>query len=154
MNITMTEWDEMEQRIAGEVARRWPWLVRLSPHGTRLRVETPVLTAGAELQWVRHEADKVPSGVRRDADPSRTVASRKATVRTTTHSSACITGSVIDIAEAARQIAEVRDALLFIHGATAGLIVWQDGECPCGHCGGKGLSCGSPCERCGGKGKR
>lgn len=130
-NITMTEWKETEDRIAAEVARRWPWLVRSSPHYAKLRVETPTLTAGAELDF----------------------RGGKATVRTTTHSSACVSGGVADIAEAARQICEVRDALLFIHGQTAGVVVWQDGECPCGHCSGKGTTRGGPCGNCGGKGK-
>jgi hypothetical protein len=132
-NITMTEWKETEDRIAAEVARRWPWLVRTSPHYTKLRVETPSLTAGAELD--------------------RTGRDGSCTVRIVTHSSACISGGVADIAEHARQICEVRDAMLFIHGLTAGVTVWQDGECPCSWCGGKGKSRGETCSKCAGKGK-
>ena len=134
MNITMTEWEAFEDNLATEVRARWPWLVTVSPHYAKLRVETPVLTAGAELDW--HVRDG------------------RCTVRTAVHSSACISGGLADIAEAARQIAEVRDALLFIHGRTADLVIWSDGECPCGHCGGKGMSQGAPCGKCNGAGKR
>ena len=133
-NVTLTEWKDIESKIAADLERRWPWLVRSSPHFERLRVEAPVLKAGAELQWSHRE--------------------QCATVRISVASSACISGGMADIAEAARQIAEVRDAMLFVHGATRDVTVWRDGECPCSHCSGKGESRGRSCERCDGKGKR
>lgn len=133
-NVTMTEWKEIEGKIAADLERRWPWLVRRSPYLDMLRVELPALTAGAELRWSHRE--------------------QCAVVCISVMSSSCITGGVADIAEAARQIAEVRDAMLFVHGSTWDIHVWQDGECPCSHCGGKGESRGRMCERCSGKGKR
>lgn len=69
-------------------------------------------------------------------------------------SSSTITGDISGMAEAARQICEVRDAMLFVYGETAGLVVWPDGECPCGFCSAKGVSQGRTCEHCKGTGKR
>lgn len=129
-DITMTEWRAREAEIASGLKVRWPWL---ATHGG-LTVETPALAATAELRT-------------RSADMS-------ATVRVCVDKSCGISGGVADIAEAARQIAEVRDAMLYVHGETSDLVIWQDGECPCSHCSGRGSNRSGPCGRCGGKGKR
>ena len=135
MNITVSEWEKTRSQIALSLQARWPWLVRANwANIIEVRVESPVLTMGAELLW---------------GHPNKC-----AMVRIRVDSSACLTGGIADIAEAARMIAEVRDAMLFVHGATSGLVVWQDGECPCGSCSGRGTTQGSPCDRCDGKGKR
>ena len=134
MNITSTEWEETKGKLAAALIARWPWLYRANcdiDHG--LSVESPLMSASAEPK-------KFAEGC--------------ATVRIRVDRSACIMGGVADIAEAARMLAEVRDCMLFIHGETSNLVVWQDGECPCGSCSGRGTSQGRPCDRCGGKGKR
>lgn len=129
-NITTTEWKALDAKLAAELARRWPWL-----HDGALRAKTPILTAHAELRWAR------------DIGEGRAV-------QIFVDSSGCISGGALDIANAARMIGEVRDAMLFIHGETSGLVVWRDGECPCGFCGTRGTSCGVVCDRCKGTGKR
>lgn len=129
-NITTTELKALEAKLAAELARRWPWL-----HDGGLRVRTPILTAHAELTW--------------------NVAERNAmTVQIVVDSSGCISGGVLDIANAARMIGEVRDAMLFVHGETSELVVWRDGECPCGFCSGSGKSRSGMCDRCNGTGQR
>lgn len=130
INITMTEWEARGVALAASIAARWPWL-----HDRELRVQSPVLSAHAEI--------------RRVDDDRRAFA-----VQITVDASGCISGGALDIANAARMIAEVRDAMLFVHGETAGLVVWSDGECPCSSCSGKGTSRGGMCERCAGKGVR
>lgn len=135
MNITVSEWEKTKNSLALSLQVRWPWLVRANwANHVDLNVESPIMSASAELEW------KSTDGC--------------ATVRIRVGRSACIIGGVADIAEAARMLAEVRDAMLFVHGETSGLVVWRDGECPCGTCSGRGTSQGSPCSRCDGKGKR
>jgi hypothetical protein len=132
-NMTMTEWTEVEATVAAGLQARWPWLMRLSAYQPKLRVETAAMAATAELDWDYRDGS--------------------ATCVVRIGSSGCCTGGVIDIAEHARQICEVRDAMLYVHGATAGIVVWRDGECPCRYCGGKGTSQGRMCEKCNGSGK-
>ena len=130
MNITMTEWETRGAALATSLAARWPWL-----HDGALRVKSPLLSAHAEL---------------RRSDEGRAAFQ----VRITVDSSGCITGDALDIANAARMIAEVRDAMLFVYGETAGVVVWVDGECPCGSCSARGRTNHGECERCKGTGKR
>lgn len=134
-NITITEWADVESRIAEALAERWPWLHRRTLSVT-LSVEAPVMTVSAELAW-NWAGDDASAKVRIRVD-----------------SSACTTGGLLEIAETARQVAEVRDAMLYVYGETSSITVWRDGECPCGYCGGRGVTQGRTCERCGGKGKR
>jgi hypothetical protein len=130
-NITTTEWEAKRDVLAQALATQWP-----RAHDGKLRVQTPVLSAHADLRL----------------DPSSDC--RAFVVEITVDSSGCISGGALDIANAARMICEVRDAMLFLHGETADLLVWDDGECPCSHCSGKGASRGRTCERCDGEGKR
>lgn len=130
-NITTTEWSAKMDALSKAIAARWPGV-----HDGKLRVQTPILAAHADLR----------------IDPSSDC--RAFTVEITVDSSGCISGGALDIANAARMICEVRDAMLFVHGETADLLVWDDGECPCSHCSGKGTSRGGACDRCRGKGKR
>lgn len=131
-NITMSEWSKIEAKVAADVNARWPWL-RRERRGD-ICVESPAMAASAELRW--------------------SAAHGAAVVHVAVDRSGTITGGPADVAEAVRMLAEVRDAMLFIHGETSGLVVWRDGECPCSHCGGRGESRGRPCDNCGGKGKR
>ena len=127
-NITATEWADTEAKLAAALAVRWPWL-----HDSELRVKSPIMTAHAEARWSLE---------------------RTATVRITVDSSSCILGGILEITNATRILAEVRDAMLFVHGETSDLTIWRDGECPCGYCGAKGTSRGAKCDRCKGTGKR
>ncbi len=129
MNITRSEWEELEAKISAKLAARWPWL-----HDGELRVRTPLLSAHAELRC-RGNAMSM-------------------SVRITVDSSGCISGGVAEIANAVRMMSEVRDAMLFVHGETDDVTVWRDGECPCSHCSSKGTTQGRACGRCNGTGKR
>lgn len=129
-NITMREWHEREAVIAAGLAARWPWL-----HRGGLRIESPVMSASADLESTTSKHDSLSVAVRTDR-------------------SSTIMGGPADVANAVRMLAEVRDAMLFIHGETTDLVIWQDGECPCGHCGARGTTSGAPCSRCQGTGKR
>ena len=119
----------MQKRVAADLAARWPWLCK---YPDELRVAAPILSAFARLDWGRDCAK----------------------VEVVVDSATGVSGGIASIAEAARQIAEVRDAMLFVHGETCGLKVWSDGECPCSYCSGKGTMQGRSCERCAGKGVR
>ena len=130
MNITMTEWEAKSEVLAAKLEARWPWL-----HAGHLFVQTPLLSAHAEIRSVHDD--------------------RKAyTIQITVDSSACVIGGALDIANAARMFAEIRDAMLFVHGETSDLTVWVDGECPCGYCSSRGTTQGRRCEKCDGAGKR
>lgn len=132
-NVTLTAWTEIEAKIATGLASRWPWLLRDSQYHARLSVETPAMSASAELHWDHREG------------------SAQVVVRV--QSSECCTGDLLDIAEHARQICEVRDAMSYIHGVTSHLVVWPDGLCPCAYCSAKGESRGTKCGWCHGSGK-
>lgn len=133
MNITMTEWKAREAEIALEVTRRWPWLMKPYKDDSAVRIAADALTATLELEFAErdHFLPRVVIG-----------------------SSRTCSGTIADVCEFARQVAEVRDAMLLVHGLVSGVVVWPDGECPCSHCGGRGTSQGAPCKRCEGKGKR
>lgn len=120
----------LRQQITESAAQRWPWLVSTTI-ANRLEIRSDMLTMVVDLEWQR--------------DSGR--------VRVNVASSTCISGDVADAAEASRQVAEVVTAALFVHGQVSGLTVWQDGECPCSYCSGRGTSQGRTCERCSGKGK-
>lgn len=132
MNITLTEWKAMEKRINAAIIQRWPWLHRIDRE--RINVESPMLAMGAELDW-SHQT-------------------MSAKVRTRVDRSSAISGDLVAVAESCRQICEVRDVMLYVSGMVDGIVVWQDGECPCGHCSARGATRGGPCGNCNGTGKR
>lgn len=132
-NITMTEWQERQAQLSAEVKRRWPWLHKpWSRAESSIRVECHALSASAEL---RMSGGCFAVDVRVGG------------------SSTC-SGNAADVAEFSRQVSEVRDVMLYLHGETRDLVIWADGDCPCGSCGGRGADRGQPCRRCDGKGKR
>lgn len=134
MDITHSEWEELAAKISAKLAARWPWL-----HDKELRVQTPLLSAHAELRL---------------AELRLSSSSYSMSVHITVDSSGCISGGVAEIANAVRMMSEVRDAMLFVHGETDGIVVWRDGECPCSHCSNRGTTQGRACDRCKGTGKR
>ena len=129
MDITEKEWDELETKLSMKIAARWPWL-----HDGKLRVKTPVLSAHAELRLLRDARSRMAQIV--------------------VDSSGCVSGGVAEIANTIRMMEEVRDAMLFVHGETIGVVVWRDGDCPCSYCSSRGMTQGRKCERCEGTGKR
>lgn len=134
MYFTMTEWLAREAEIAQEVTRRWPWLMRPYKDGSAaVRISTEALTATLELSFSEHDHLR----------PQPVIVSSR---------TCC--GGVADVCEFARQVAEVRDAMLFVHGLVSGVMVYPDGKCPCSHCAGRGTTWGAPCSHCEGKGKR
>lgn len=128
-NITRSEWKETEARIVQGLAVRWPWA-----HSGGLRVGNAIVTARARLEH-HHREDW-------------------STVNIKTDQCGTVMGGLAEVVEAARLFAEVRDAMSYLHSETSHLRVWDDGSCPCGYCGSRGVSHGRPCERCGGTGKR
>lgn len=131
MNITLTEWKAMEEKINAAIIQRWPWLHR--PDRGRICVESPALSVSADL---------------------RASGGGAAIVRLGVDSSACFSGGIASVAESCRQVCKVRDAMLYVSGVVDGVVVWQDGECPCGFCSARGTNHGTPCGHCNGAGKR
>ena len=131
-NITMTQWESTQAVLAAEVARRWPWLHK--PYTSeRIRVECPAMSAAVYLRSAERE------GALR--------------VRVSVVSSGGCGDGPAEVAEFVRQVSEVRDAMLFLHGRTLGLTIWRNGECPCSLCNGNGKSRGQMCSTCAGTGK-
>lgn len=132
-NITMTEWRQEVAQVLSEAQSRVPWLQPRARSFSAVTLENNVMSCSLTLTSV--DGEFMIADVRSGA------------------SSTC-SGGPAEVAEFARQVCEMRDAMLFIHGLVRDVRVWRDGSCPCGRCGGRGTDRGQPCDKCGGKGVR